>query len=95
MQWLARRIAMPPLYKIGASSGSRPFSSPPCRAGHPKAIFREQLLQVAVLIRDHLTQETVQIERLRFASPDFGFLFLVVLQMLKPCHRLIPFPSIF
>ncbi len=32
---------MPPLYKIGAASGSRPFSSPPCRAGHPKAIFRE------------------------------------------------------
>jgi putative transposase len=44
---------MPPLYKIGAASGSRPFSSPPCRAGHPKAIFREQSWKELLLDLQH------------------------------------------
>jgi hypothetical protein len=42
---------MPTRYKIGAASGSRPFSSPPCRAGHPKTIFREvKVLMVLLFI---------------------------------------------
>jgi len=46
-------MAMPLLYRIAAASGSTHFSSPPFRAGHSNAIFRNAVLPHLILDRFH------------------------------------------
>lgn len=46
-----------------------------------------ELLQIGVLVRNHLAQETVEIsERLHLASPKLGFILVLVPQLLEAHH---------